>query len=1047
LVFESKSDSGGGNTSDCSYNKENNQLVIELEDEEFENALTIENVSGDQDEIETIIKLFENEKISGGGSIIKHRLYEKKNILVIQFKDRKTVESVLNYGIVQHGEKVYQAIKLDNRKLESNIKNKIEIIVNNVSENKIDYVSSLFGNEKKSDGGSIRKHNHKFKRMVIEFEDSECVDKTLKFGEIIFTGKSYEAEQMKMEKSKNDDNLVSSDSFNFKLIIKQTANELLDIDNESIKLYIALLLQHYNFNFSRLDYGFNENASEYIVISKNNFDFNKVIMQQKRISKLMDRFVSVEQIHDNGCIIVRSDSHADIIEMYFANEKVSGGGDIKTFQKINNFFIIEFEDKKCVNRVLDGRQHRDGMKVERFNDDISLLEIKMKENSYLAFFEIDINEFPFSFIYRNKKQIEKMREVLSTYELKLIEKDDKLQIEYQSSKLSNENLIEHINEFKKTFKFHEWTVETDILDKLKPKLINCYTDNTNFALIFEVNKIRVEGVEEIINGEVKKIECIINDDNNKKMEDKVNNLRAHQCSLLLKNGFITSVKKTCPDISIKIAAPKGTVTFNGFVQSVLVAKQKMWDVINAIKHKETEISYLIGKFLNDCCEYVELCLEESEIICEFEVAIVNDEQQCLDGVCKMSIYAVDEQNLQKTNTFINDSFIPFKIELEGDSLDLLDNLYPQFLEKIRDELQLSREQDHVIFISSKANRKVWCVGERLLVGNLSKRIIDFFDANTILKKYCEDFNNEDLRYLNILKNKEILQICFDLKKETNSLVSAFFEGGNNDSTRLCITGTKRMIERLKRELSNIAKKKFVSDYEIDDESVGDLFLSEPGRRNLKAIENESQCLIMHSTEQARPIKTSAEIRVSLKVYEQNVGNVKFKVVNSTIDKVEEVDVLTIASDSRFRPVDDSSKSVLNKAGDAVMSVVQTMLENNEIIFEGEAHAVKTPRFNVVFAVVPRRIENPSEIPFLKCCIKASLDSTSEFSSIAFPLFYTNQPGIKDDTIKTVVNAIISSIIDYLSEHPGGFKEIFIVDDKHSNLIVESLKWYMKKRKM
>jgi hypothetical protein len=77
----------------------------------------IENVSGDQDKIETIILLFENEKKSGGGSIIKHTFYDDQNILVIYFEDRKTVESVLNHGIVKHGNESYKAIKVDNRKL------------------------------------------------------------------------------------------------------------------------------------------------------------------------------------------------------------------------------------------------------------------------------------------------------------------------------------------------------------------------------------------------------------------------------------------------------------------------------------------------------------------------------------------------------------------------------------------------------------------------------------------------------------------------------------------------------------------------------------------------------------------------------------------------------------------------------------------------------------------------------------------------------------------------------------------------------------------
>jgi hypothetical protein len=396
---------------------------------------------------------------------------------------------------------------------------------------------------------------------------------------------------------------------------------------------------------------------------------------------------------------------------------------------------------------------------------------------------------------------------------------------------------------------HELNVEAEVLLKLRPKLDSLYTNqNIYLKLSFnEINgKIQLEGLADIVKGEITKIECIINDSQNKKIEDKVLYLKtSFQCKLLEKIGFIASLKQEHPDLTVKIDPLNSTVTFNGFLQSVNSSKQKMFNLLKSIVHKESEVSCLLGKFLGQSRVY----FDKQGFKCEFEVSDenelqMNNEKELMNGKCKLNLYAFEESELNKANEFILKNLILLKHELDAESIDLLDNLYPQFLEKIRDDFRLTLEQDHVVFGSSKASRKVWCIGKVLLATNLFQKILDFFEANTILKKYCDSFSSEDLKYLYIVKSKEIQNICSSLNKETNFLIIYNFEIKNNSEIRLEITGTKKTVERFNLELRNTLTKKIVNIIELNDEGVKDLFLNERGRRTLNNIENQSQCLII-----------------------------------------------------------------------------------------------------------------------------------------------------------------------------------------------------------
>lgn len=952
-----------------------------------------------------------------------------------------------------------------------------KVLIKNLAESELDAVLMIYENEKRSGGGPIKSHEYikDLNMLIIEYNDPSCVPRTIQNGEVRVAGNSYRAERFDCEEitSRNKELPEASiqspietiKSFNFKLsIFRIDANDKMEnVDNGTVLLYIELLVKRCNFTFSKLSYGVDipSDSIDFVVISDDPLDFTRISQEHKKKSKLMDRLVVIEELVDRGCIIVFTNEHSDFVEMYFANQRVSGGGDIKRFKKYEKFCLIEFEDKTCADRVLS-QKPRDGMRVERFYEDIEEFEKKYESarsmKQALKILEIDLTEFPFSFIILSRKQMDRLKEYLQKNEMNLIETNGEsqfLQVQYNSSKVSNQKLDECIQEFKKNYMRHEWTIESDVVAKLKPKLQSFYADQKNNLILTisetkgGVSKISIAGSADIVKSEMVKIECIVNDDQNRKFEDKVENLKAYQCKLLLKQGFIASSKQRHPNLSIKIAPPNGTVIFNGFLQSIVWSKQEMNKLFDALIRKETEVSFLIGRFLRSSQDYVETYFDEQNYVCEYELAngneieMMGNERDFQNGKCNLNLYGLDENELIKANKFFHENFKQFSFDLSVESLDLIDKQFHQFLEKMRDDLKISKEHEHVMFLSSKALRKVWCIGEKLLVNHLSQKIADFFEANTILTKYCDSslFSLEDLRYLNVVKSKEIQNICINLHKETNCLVIANFEP--ESEMRLRMTGTKRTLDRLVRELSGIISKKIEVTIELRDESVRDLFLNERGRRTLNNIENQTQCLIQSQKNEST---IREERKQGPRVYyhheELILSDVKIRVVKDTIDNIEYADVIVIGTDSNLKPLDEASRLAICRGGKVVSEEISKLLRHDENIFEGESHSIKLSQDNfcksLTLVIVPARVDVASEIKILKECINNSLRNNSRFKSIAFPIFCDED--FDERVLRKAVFTLTEEILRFMFNNDGyNFKEVYLVDDKHSDLIVEGVK--------
>lgn len=845
-----------------------------------------------------------------------------------------------------------------------------------------------------------------------------------------------------------------------------------DIDDLALQLYVTSLLKHDDFTFIKLDFYFDSDVYEQefldvLVKSATKFDFDKIVESNRKFPKLNGKIVKCELIKRNDKILVRGLNEEVFLKLYFSSAEY-GGGPIRLISNIKlqdeAMFVIEFEEEKCVENLLN-RKHQNNIRVRPFYDDIEYLRnIKRKrpkvKNVQHSFSSI---EFPYNLFIKNEYFQKDFESYLKSKELKLLEiKDREFQIEYETPTISIDIVNRVLKEFEKRFTFYEWIIDADVFGKIEMKIITLYSNmkNINLTLDSKHNNtdkgfIRIEGYIEIIDSERNKIECIVNDDENRRMSDQIDKLRQYECDLLLKYDFIKQSKSLYSDVIIKIIPSKGTVSFTGMYRSVARSKEKMFDMLRTVKEKHYHISFNIGRFLNESKDFIEKCFEMNKILCEYtikaqdskgnQMTFTNDEF-LVNMKPLLILYAIDETHIFKAYEYIEENIDEFSLDLKSEYIELLGTLFPQFLERVQKELAISQESDHVRFLISKDRSRVSCVGEKYVVKRLSESIVDFFEANATIVDSCDELSNENLRYLKIVKEGDISNFCKKLSRDLDTEVSANFEVINRDykNIQLKLHGTKRSNERVMLKLKEYLANKISEDLELDAH-LADMFTSEKTLKRLNFIEKETGCLIINKIveKQAgynnefnnKTFKTKLNDKSKNSViFQQNLSDigVRIFVVNDSITNFGPVNVIVNALDTDLKPVVSETNAFLEiyeKAGAQLRKELNDIKRRENTIYENEFFQTTAAGLvnckSIIHLIIPKKLESKRDYKNLKECILNTLRMAdkSRFKSIAYPLFYN----------VGLVNELVSLIFETLNEYmlearlSSSIEEIYFVD--------------------
>ncbi len=258
-----------------------------------------------------------------------------------------------------------------------------EIIVKNVEEKNKNVILCLFEDKERSGGGKARSfsYNEVKKELTIEYEEKSSTDNSVKFRGVELQGKVYRAYKKK--------HINSFDNCKLKIKIFSDHKTELKIKIESIRLYIeSKLLLHSNFDLYEYDYNIddsllNEGVLVYLMISKSEFDYDQILELFYKKPTISEKKVLIEQIKFSNILVKLAPDckyNYDDIHNYFTSERISGGGSIKIFKKIMNYYFIEFENKSCVEKVLT-KNHDSGIKVfPYFDDNVEFFQFQLSFN-------------------------------------------------------------------------------------------------------------------------------------------------------------------------------------------------------------------------------------------------------------------------------------------------------------------------------------------------------------------------------------------------------------------------------------------------------------------------------------------------------------------------------------------------------------------------------------------------------------------------------------------------------------------------------------------
>lgn len=870
------------------------------------------------------------------------------------------------------------------------------------------------------------------------------------------------------------------------------------MDGEDIKLYITSILQHSDFKYHELNYcsSNNKDLLTLLVISAHKIDFQKIKNGNKLFPVLKARKVTCEQIGESRCILIQGMKNEDelLVKLYFSNKSESGGGEIKTIEKksFNNetLFLIEYVNENCVNEVIK-RSHKEGVTVSVFYGDINdflnlkpLISPKPAKIEIHTVKEILANDFPLSIIIKNKELEKDFVKFLSNYEIKLSTiEPNRFKLEYFASKITNEQLDAILSEFKGKFSFYEWPVEMDVLNKIRPTILAFYENSSFLNLSFPAQtessnlaKIRIEGFTGVIEGEIKKIECLINSDNNKKIVDRVETLKQYESSLLLKCDFIKKCKAEHSDISIKIApsSSKCVVTFDGFMQSVLNSKQKMWSFVHSIRRKDYQFNLNLSKFFNDFKEQIERCLEERNYIIEYEVNINVQDTKQFDSIdsrngslCEkgeMCIYGFEDAHITNAYRFFCGNYLSYELPLANESLVLLDTSYPQFIEQIR--TKLNQKDVQIMFTTSKQQGKVACVGDKQLVKRFEKDINEFFEKNTVIDKTIDRYNNQDVKYLYIVKEKDLTDWCKNMTIEKSKPVQFRFENAEKglDNIEFKLLSSKEIETQFIENCNNLLKTKIVEMYAINDKILFNLLNTERGRKRLNLLERGSKCLVKYINDSN--VQTSAASAYERKNSFKNDNRAIFKclvakrisstgpeicVFDGSIINFNKAQFIVAACTKDLRPFDSFWEEFYANGGDQLKKELDEIIKRKRTIFEGQSIVTKSGSLNncknIIHAVLPK-LQGTLDRSKFKDCVWKILDLANEnYSTVALPLFYADNSSLNNNIVHTVIDETLFSISNYVREVPSmNISKIYIVNNSHAKLIADAVTKMIKDNK-
>ncbi|RMX48337.1 hypothetical protein pdam_00011104 [Pocillopora damicornis] len=690
----------------------------------------VERIRKDQ-ALDLVTNYFENAKRSKGGPVSSVVMTPELRKCLVTFESPDDAERTINHSShVLSGEKLQvslfveedeSAVEFDENKGEDEDLDKeggITIVASGIlSSTSKDTVILYFENSRRSGGGDV---------FDVHYNDK---------GEAVITFSEVKDLQRLLEgPHKIDDRIIT--------VVRQPPPKKVPLD--PLRLHVQGIsktttkdcLSFYLEKFAEVAVeevylGFKDNA---LAVFESEPDFESLLQKVNNDKKgLEGKKPRIERVPVCSCILVtglKRESTDHTIDLYFDNEKRSGGRDVSRVERIRkDQALVHFEDHTSVQDVI-ARGQREAHKIDGVELEV-MPYYPFLENAASKRMEVTFDPDIYKYIKVHHKS--ELQTLLEKYSVEAELSDGSILIISPADSKCDTSWEEGAESFKSflfNFKKSEISVPSEIFDEVSKRWqLQCSSQGTaNFLLSFDNHRglAVILGKKTVVEQEEEKLKELMTEvkQDSELMKSVVEvvetNYSSSRLTLLEMSGLCNKLADEYRHLSINVDSVGEKLCFKGPRKNIQEVKLEVVTFISKIIERTTEQPTGIIDVLRQ--QHVSIFIQELFEKKSIQAVILLDQGRNSNEV---QVVGVDAKNAKEAEAILQDSLKEKSIHLKPENTQVINSHEWK-------DFQLSMTSNFKVGIAVDASvSNVWISGITDDVDNCSDQVQKFLEKNTI----------------------------------------------------------------------------------------------------------------------------------------------------------------------------------------------------------------------------------------------------------------------------------------------------------------------------
>ncbi|XP_068692521.1 protein mono-ADP-ribosyltransferase PARP14-like isoform X2 [Montipora foliosa] len=768
-------------------------------------------------------------------------------------------------------------------------------------------------------------------------------------------------------------------------------------------------------------FGFNDNA---LAVFDEEPDFATLFDKVHKDNKGVEgRKPRLERVPVCTCIQVtglRVESSDDTIELYFENERKSGGKDVEKVQrKWKDEALVFFEDPSSVQNVIRKEHKLEGNQLTVMAY-YPFLHNTIKEKA-----DIQLDSDVLKFIQRNHDselqevseelniQIEDPKNPQSPVIISISPADNK-----KDSNQSWDGRVEDLKNFLNNFQKSHLDIPSEIFDEIvkRRKEDGSSYGSSDFMISFDDHRrlVEVTGKRPCVDAEMHKIkELILAVKEDRELMKTVvevveDNIPESRLKLLEMSGICEKLQNDHQHLTILVDSIGQKLFLKGPRCLLQEVKVEIFKFISKIVDKTTEIP---GKLV-DVLRKPEVSRFMLDLLKEKGIGAVllYDQNQVSNEV---TVVGVDSTNAKHAEKILLDAVRERSLRLTPENAALIQSsLWRNFKSSLSPNCMVQVSED----ISCGT---VWTSGIARYVDECFDKITDFLERNTILCKTIQAEYGVTFFLSEVWKTKiqeiktKFADYSIDIRTAPNR--QDIEVSGTEVGLQKCLPKVRELIDSIRKR-----------SVQVDKPGMKKFFTKEKGESILKSTGAKHRCVIIakeHSEDEiAAHHSINEEVQGSTQElvcsYVTRQGKT-ISVLKGDITK-ENVDVIVNAANGDLKHIGGLAAAIVEAGGKEIQFECDKYVRDKGSLFPGQimvSTAGKLACKKVIHAVGPkwdyqatkqvREGDETKQERYLKYAVTNSVKEAMKYNSIAIPAISSGVFGFpRELCAKVILNAVL-----------------------------------------